>query len=58
MNYLKDLFHRLRLSWRWVLAQFVGIALFFAVGLAWTRLPEKHLWQVALSPLIPVLLAI
>ena len=58
MNYFKDLFHRLRLSWRWVLAQFVGIALFIAVGLAWTRLPEKHVWQVVLSLLIPVLLAI
>lgn len=58
MNYFKDLFHRLRLSWRWILAQFAGIALFIVVGLAWTRLPEKHLWQVAPSLLIPVLLAI
>ena len=58
MTYFKDLFHRLGFSWRWILAQFVGILLFLVIGLAWTRLPEKHWWQVALSMLIPVLLAI
>ncbi len=58
MSALRDLFRRLRLSWGWIMGQFVGIALFAAVGLAWTRLPEKHLWQVAASLLIPVLLAI
>ncbi len=58
MSYFVDLIRRLRLSWRWALAQFVGVALFVLVGLAWTRLPEKHWWQVALSLLIPVLLAI
>jgi hypothetical protein len=54
----KDLFVRLRQSWRWVAAQFVGTLLLILLGLAWTRLPEKHLWQVALSLLVPLLLVI
>jgi hypothetical protein len=58
VNYLKDLFGRLRRSRRWVVAQFVGTLLLIFVGLAWTRLPEKHLWQVALSLIVPLLLAI
>lgn len=58
MTYLKDLFGRLRQSRRWVAAQFIGTPLLILVGLAWTRLPEKHLWQVALSLLVPMLLAI
>ena len=28
------------------------------MGLAWTRLPDKHVWQVALTLLVPLLLAI
>lgn len=56
MNLFKDLFHRLRLSWGWVIAQFIGILLLILVGIAWTRLPEKHLWQVALSLLVPLLI--
>jgi hypothetical protein len=31
--------------------------LLILVGLAWTRLPEKRLWQVALTLLLPLLLA-
>ena len=58
MNSLKDLFRRLRQSRRWVAAQLVGTPLLILVGLAWTRLPEKHLWQVTLSLIVPVLLAI
>lgn len=56
MSVLKDLFRRLRLSWRWILTQFVGIALLIALALAWTRLPEKHVWQVILTLLVPLLL--
>ena len=44
--------------WRWVAAQFVRHAAADSVGLAWTRLPDKHVWQVALTLLIPLLLAI
>lgn len=58
MILFKDLFGRLRQSRRWVAAQFVGTLLLILVGIAWTFLPEKHLWQVALSLLVPLLLAI
>jgi hypothetical protein len=56
VSYFQDLLRRLRLSWRWILAQFVCIPLLVLVGLAWTRLPEKHIWQVLLSLLLPLLL--
>jgi hypothetical protein len=58
MSLFKDLFRRLRLGWRWVAAQFVVTALLLLAGVGWTRLPDKHLWQVAFSLLVPVLLAI
>ena len=58
MTYFKDLFGRLCLSRRWVAAQFVVTPLLILIGIAWTRLPEKHLWQVALTLLVPLLLAI
>jgi hypothetical protein len=48
---------RLRQSHRWVVLQFAGTALLILVGILWTRLPEKHIWQVALSLLLPLLLA-
>ena len=56
MNFMRDLISRILLSWRWVAAQFVGTLLLILVGLAWTRLPEKHVWQVLLSLLLPLLL--
>jgi hypothetical protein len=55
---LKDLYRRLRLHWGWVVAQFGVTLLLILVGLAWTRLPDKHAWQVFFTLLIPVLLAI
>ena len=58
MSYLKDLVRRLRSNPGWVAAQFVLTALLMLIGLAWTRLPDKHVWQVALTLLVPVLLAI
>lgn len=57
MILLKDLIYRLRLGWRWVVAQFVGTLLLILVGVAWTRLPEKHVWQVLLSLLLPLVVA-
>jgi hypothetical protein len=42
----------------WVLLQFVLTLVLILAGLAWTRLPDKHFWQVALSLLVPVLLII
>lgn len=55
-TYLKDLLSRLRHARLWVAGQFAGILLLILVGLAWTRLPEKHVWQVVLSLLLPVVL--
>jgi hypothetical protein len=53
-----DLFIRLRGARRWVAAQFGVTLLLILLGLGWTRLPDKHGWQVVLSLLLPVLLAI
>lgn len=55
---LKDLFRRLRLSRRWVAAQFIGTLLLILIGLAWTRIPDKHAWQVAFTLLLALLVAI
>jgi hypothetical protein len=55
---LKNMFHRLRLSWKWIVAQFLLTLLLVVIALAWTRLPDKHIWQVALTLAIPLLLAI
>ncbi len=58
MNSLSDLMGRLNRGRGWVVGQFGGTLLLILAGLAWTRLPDKHGWQVALSLLIPLLLAI
>jgi hypothetical protein len=58
MSYRKDLFRRLRCNLAWIAAQFVLTVVLILIGLAWTRLPDKHLWQVALTLLVPLLLAI
>src|SRR5208283_1384639 len=57
VSYFKDLFHRLGRSWGWVAAQFGGILLLILAGMGWTRLPDKHGWQVALTLLVPLLMA-
>jgi len=54
----KDLVRRLRLSLGWAGAQFGLTLLLILLGLAWTRLPDKHVWQVALTLIVPLLLAI
>src|ERR1035441_2589901 len=58
MTDLRDLLHRLLRAWMWILGQFIGTAIFLIIGLAWTRLPDSHVWQVALTLIIPLLLAI
>ena len=58
MKNLKDLFHRLHLGWVWVALQFVLTPILILAGLAWTRLPDKHIWQVALSLFVPLILII
>jgi hypothetical protein len=58
VSHVKDLLHRLRRGWGWVVAQFVLTLVLILVGLAWTRLPDKHVWQVALDLLVPLLLVV
>jgi hypothetical protein len=41
----------------WAALQFVGIAVFIAIGLVWTRIPEKNAFEVALTLLVPLLVA-
>ena len=58
MTNLNDLSARLRKARVWVALQFGLTLVLTLVGLAWTRLPDKHVWQVALSLLIPLLLIV
>lgn len=53
-----DLFRRLGRARIWVAGQFVLTLVLLLVGLAWTRIPDKHLWQVLLTLIVPILLAI
>jgi hypothetical protein len=58
MKILDGLFGRLWTARRWVAGQFGGTLLLMLAALAWTRLPDKHGWQVGFSLLIPLLLMI
>jgi hypothetical protein len=55
---MRDLAGNLRVARGWIAAQFIGFPLIVFVGIGWTRLPEKHWWQVALSLLLPLLLLV
>jgi hypothetical protein len=55
---MMDLLSRLGRARAWIVLQFVLTLVLILAGLAWTRLPDKHVWQVALILLVPVLLAI
>jgi hypothetical protein len=48
---------RLLRARRWIALQFLCLALLLLAGLGWTRIPEKHAWQVILSLLIPLVVA-
>jgi hypothetical protein len=52
MNTLNDLLHRLRTNLGWVAAQFWGTLLIVLAGVVWTRVPERHAWQVGLTFLL------
>jgi hypothetical protein len=52
---LNDLLRRLRTSLGWVAAQFWATLLIVLAGVAWTRVPEKHVWMVGLTLLLPLL---
>jgi hypothetical protein len=53
---MSNLRQNLRAARGWIVAQFLGFPLIALAGIGWTRLPDKHWWQVALSFLLPVLL--
>jgi hypothetical protein len=56
MSALKELSRRLLREWRWIAAQFAGMLLLALLGLSWTRLPDRHGWQVLLSLLLPLVI--
>jgi hypothetical protein len=56
MTTLNDLLRRLRTSVAWVAAQFWATLLIVLVGVGWTRVPERHVWQVGLTLLLPLLM--
>lgn len=58
MSSFANMVRRLRRSWGWVVAQFGGTLVLLLVALAWTRLPDRHVWQVALTLLLALLLGI
>jgi hypothetical protein len=51
-----NFFQRLRFARLWLVLQFVLTLMVILATLGWTRLPDKSVWQVALTLLIPVLL--
>jgi hypothetical protein len=53
---MRDFGSGLREARVWIAAQFVGFPLLALAGIGWTRLPEKHAWQVALVLVIPLVL--
>jgi len=56
MSTWNDLLRRLRTSLGWVAAQFWGTLLIVLAGVGWTRVPEKHAWQVGLTLLLPLVM--
>ena len=56
MSTLKDLLRRLRASLGWVAAQLWATLLIVLVGVVWTRVPEKHWWQVGFTLLLPLVM--
>jgi hypothetical protein len=53
---IKEMLRRMGRAWGWIAGQFCGILLWVALGLAWTRLPDKQGWQVAITILVPMAL--
>ena len=48
-----DWLSRVRRAWMWIMLEIVGVALLIALGLLWTRIPEKNAGQVLLTILLP-----
>ncbi|MGO9336857.1 MAG: hypothetical protein ACLPY1_05040 [Terracidiphilus sp.] len=55
---IHDLLRRLSRSRKWVAAQLVLTLLLLLFFVAWTRLPDKHVWQVMLDLVVPLLLVV
>ncbi len=53
-----DLFRRLSRDWKWVTAQLVLTLLLIVFFVAWTRLPDRHVWQVMIDLVVPLLLVV
>jgi hypothetical protein len=53
---LNDFLRRLRVNLGWVAAQFWATLLIVLAGVAWTRVPEKHVWLVGITLLLPLLM--
>ena len=56
-NLIVDGLARWRRAWMWIVLEIVGVALLVALGLLWTRIPEKHTWQVLLTLVVPLIVA-
>ena len=56
MNDFKEMFRRLGCARGWTAAQFWATLLIVLAGVAWTRVPERHSWQVGLTFLLPLLM--
>lgn len=56
-NLIGDWLTRVRRAWLWIVLEILGMALLIALGLLWTRIPEKHVLQVLLTLLVPLVLA-
>lgn len=54
---LRDGLARLRRGWIWVIGEYLGLSMLIALGLLWTRIPEKNGGQVTLTLALPVLIA-
>jgi len=55
---VREMLDRLGRAWGWVVGQFGGVLGLVLLELAWTRLPDKHGWQVALTLIVPLLLVL
>jgi hypothetical protein len=56
MRYCREILKRLVRAWGWTTAQFGGTLILILVGLAWTRIPDKTGFDVALTLILSAVL--
>jgi len=56
VSYFKETLRRIGYAWGWTAAQFWATLLIVLAGVGWTRVPEKHVWQVGLTLLLPLVI--